>query len=166
MEWLAEDETKQWAKRFSQMIDTFDRNPNLKVSLGGSPGAQPGAGAGPEPEADDAGGRVDKIGRGYGAAAASQPPAPTAAHEDERAPTVNVRLALDGIDTLDEGSLRLEVDGTQVDVPGDGFVELQLDPGMDHAIVATGQRAQKAVRAQLQENVTIEDEDKPLTIML
>ncbi|CAB3801362.1 SLATT domain-containing protein [Paraburkholderia fynbosensis] len=164
VEWLAEDETKQWAKRFSQMIDTFDRNPNLKVSLGGSPGAQ--AGAGPEADADDAGGRAGTTNGGYSAAATSQRSPPPAAHEDERVATVNVRLAIDGIDTLDEGSLRLEVDGTQIDVAGDGFVELQLAPGMDHAIVATGQRAQKAVRAQLQENVTIEDEDKPLTIML
>ncbi|MGF6789731.1 SLATT domain-containing protein [Paraburkholderia sp. 35.1] len=45
IEWLAEDETKQWAKRFSQMIDTFDHNPNLKVSLSGAPGDQTGTAA-------------------------------------------------------------------------------------------------------------------------
>ena len=168
VEWLAEDETKQWAKRFSQMIDTFDRNPNLKVSLGGSPGDQPGAGAEPNPNAGDASAFAGASGVGKSAAPAAQgaasASAPTTA--DEPVSIVNARLAIDGIETLDAGSLRLVVDDAQVDVPDDGFVELQLEPGRDHAIVASGQRGGQAVQAELQENLTIEDDNKPLTIKL
>lgn len=170
VEWLAEDETKQWAKRFSQMIDTFDRNPNLKVSLGGTPGDQTGAAA--EPDSADAGTAAGASGSGKSAASAPQGAAPAPASgsaqatADEHEPTVNARLAIDGIDTLDAGSLRLVVDGTQIDVPDDGFVELQLDPGRDHLIVASGQRGGQAVRAELQENLTSEDDNKPLTIKL
>jgi hypothetical protein len=33
IELLAEAETKEWAQRFSQRINTYDRNPNLRVAL-------------------------------------------------------------------------------------------------------------------------------------
>lgn len=33
VEMLAEDETKEWAQRFSQRINAYDRNPNLRVTL-------------------------------------------------------------------------------------------------------------------------------------
>jgi hypothetical protein len=33
VELLAEEETKEWARRFHERIDAYDRNPNLKVSL-------------------------------------------------------------------------------------------------------------------------------------
>jgi hypothetical protein len=33
VEMLAEDETKEWAQRFSQRINAYDRNPSLRVSL-------------------------------------------------------------------------------------------------------------------------------------
>lgn len=166
VEWLAEDETRQWAKRFSQMIDTFDRNPNLKVSLGGTPGDQPGAAAEPNPNAGEAGVAAGASGGGKSAAAPAQGTTPAPAPADAHVSIVNARLAIDGIETLDAGSLRLVVDGTQIHVPDDGFVELQLDPGMDHAIVASGQRGGQAVQAELQENLTIEDDNKPLTIKL
>src|SRR5262249_38506690 len=33
VELLAEEETKEWARRFHERIDAYDRNPNLKISL-------------------------------------------------------------------------------------------------------------------------------------
>jgi hypothetical protein len=33
IELLAEAETKEWAQRFSQRINAYDRNPNLRVAL-------------------------------------------------------------------------------------------------------------------------------------
>jgi hypothetical protein len=42
VEILAEEETSAWAQRFSERLNSFDRNPNLKVTLGGE---QPARGA-------------------------------------------------------------------------------------------------------------------------
>ncbi|SDR61714.1 SLATT domain-containing protein [Paraburkholderia tuberum] len=170
IEWLAEDETKQWAKRFSQMIDTFDHNPNLKVSLSGAPGDQTGTAA--EHDAGAAGATTGSSAAGNNtdrsAQAIALAPAPVDADADEAksVPTVNARLAIEGVDTLDAGTLRLTVDEVEMVVPEDGFVELGVDPGRDHAIVATGRRGGEVVRNELHENLSIDDEDKPLTIAL
>jgi hypothetical protein len=176
IEWLAEDETRQWARRFSQMIDTFDRNPNLKVSLGSTQNGQNTGAAkvdvqnadGSETAAHVSNEGASGLPAASGASGASavRESAVSATQTDASLPLVNVRLVIDGIESLDPGSLRLVVDDVEIADADDGLAEFRLEAGKDHAIVATGQRAGEAVRGELHENVTIEDEDKPLTIKL
>jgi hypothetical protein len=40
VELLAEEETTAWAQRFSERLSGFDRNPNLKVTLGNQPAVE------------------------------------------------------------------------------------------------------------------------------
>lgn len=162
IEWLAEDETKQWAKRFSQMIDAFDRNPNLKVSLGGTSGSDTDGGAS---TGAHAGQKADATSASASSTGdANREGAQTIAGAASDIASVNVRLAVDGVDTLDPGSLSLFLDDVRIDVPADGFVELAVDAGRDHTIVATARRGGQPVRAELHENVTIEDEDRALSL--
>jgi hypothetical protein len=70
VEILAEEETTAWAQRFSERLNSFDRNPSLKVSLNGEPsgranGSLNGAGARngeapPPPPGQQAAGQVEQ----------------------------------------------------------------------------------------------------------
>ncbi|HWT38068.1 MAG TPA: SLATT domain-containing protein [Paraburkholderia sp.] len=168
VELLAEDETAQWAKRFSEMIDSFDRNPNLKVTLGNANrDASKGAGNG-DPAYNASG--------GDGAQQATAPVAPapaTATGQDpqrnQQASTegaVTIRLAIVGADTLDSGSLQLFVDEELKQVSPHGLIELQLDAGHPHSVVATGRREGQTVRGELHEDITVDDENKSFALQL
>jgi hypothetical protein len=118
-------------------------------------------------ETEQAGGR-EASSNGAGPAAAGQraASAPGGGTTVAAPPAVNVRLAVDGIETLDSGSLVLTVHDTPVSVPADGFVELALEPGVPHRIVATGRRKGQLVRAELTTTPTLDDENAPLLISL
>jgi hypothetical protein len=149
------------------MIDTFDRNPNLKVSLAGSTGTDTGSNAGQNADAAPASGSSTDAARSAGAqTSAGAANSVSMTNPPNNVAAVNVRLAVDGVSTLDPGSLGLFVDDVKIDVPADGFVELTLDPGQDHAVVATARRGGQVVRAELHEKVTIDDEDKALSLQL
>lgn len=165
VEMLAEEETTQWAKRFSEMIESFDRNPNLKVSLGGSNGDAGKTGRNTDvPAGAPASARDDAK---AGGSTPAQPGADgTAAAAFLVDPTVTVRLAIVGADTLDSGSLQLFVDEEMRPVPPDGLIELSLDAGHKHTLVATGRRNSQAVRDQLDEDITSDDENKSLALKL
>jgi len=115
VELLAEEETKEWARRFNERIATFDANPNLKV-------------------------RLDSGAGGSGAASVSTrgATAVAVASATDAAPhvltTVKVHLAIDDAASLAGGSLRLSVNEAPVAAAADGLVEL---PG---GLAARGQR--------------------------
>jgi hypothetical protein len=159
VELLAEAETRQWAQQFRSTLEAFDRNPNLQVRIGES---KNGTGAAETSRAD-----------GHAAASGNgAPPAASAARAASGAavaaapPSVNVRLAIDGIETLDEGSLVVTVHDVPVTVPASGFVEMTLEAGVAHRIVATARRRGQLVRAELTTTPTLNDEDAPLLLSL
>jgi hypothetical protein len=160
VELLAEAETRQWAQQFRSSLEAFDRNPNLQVRLGESKN-----GAARETETNDTR-EASTNGAVPPAAAPRAASMPGAATGVATTPTVNVRLAVDGIETLDAGSLVLTVHDTPVSVPPDGFVELSLEAGVSHRIVATGRRKGQLVRAELTTTPTLDDENTPLLISL
>ncbi len=167
VELLAEDETAQWAKRFSEMIDSFDRNPNLKVTVGSANADSLGNRRSTDATSDSGNGDVASQGA---PGAAGTAPAPGNAPQRDRAATadtaVTIRLAIVGAVTLDSGSLQLFVDEELRPVPPDGLVELQLDAGHSHTVVATGRRNGQTLRDEFHEDITIDDENKSFALQL
>ncbi len=154
VEMLAEEETKEWARRFNERIDAFDRNPNLKVKLDASAGSE-AAGAGAKGAA-----QTPRDSAQAGPAPASGP-APATAR-----PTVKVRLALDNADKLDEGSLQMLINEAPVATPADGLIELPLEVGVLHRLVATGRSNGKPLRGALELTPTLDDEGRALALEL
>jgi hypothetical protein len=76
-----------------------------------------------------------------------------------------MRLAIDGAATVQ--ALRLTVDGREATVLPSGMVELPLEVGRDHTIIASGMR--NGVRVQNQLTVPSpgrDDDQKPLSLRL
>jgi len=162
VEMLAEEETAAWAQRFSERLSSFDRNPNLKVTLSGDQAAN-GATTAAANGGSVPNGSSSAAGAVNGAAAA---PAGESAGTPASAAAVSVRLAINGADTVEPGSLTLSVNDMAVDVPTDGMIELPLDLNVRHHLVATGIRRGQAVRAELTFTPTADDEDKALALEL
>jgi hypothetical protein len=93
VELLAEEETKEWARRFNERIATFDANPNLKVRLDSAP-------------AGSAAAREPNIGTGSlrtrSGSAAPRGATSARAVKTSAPPSAKVRLAID--DTEDHGA--------------------------------------------------------------
>ena len=140
VELLAEAETRQWAQQFRTNLEAFDRNPNLQVRIGES---RNGEGR----DTERAEGREASTNGAGPPQAGQRATSPGGGTTVATPAAVNVRLAVDGIETLDVGSLVLTVHDTPVSVPADGFVELALEPGVPHRIVATG-AAERSARAR------------------
>lgn len=155
VEQLAEAETREWAERFRAQINAFDNNPSLKLRLDSKEDkeqevANNAAGGGDAPP--DGGPPTTPSGGPPGQAAA-----PTLVH---------VRLAIEGTDGLDPGSLRLLLDEAQLPVPGDSMLEVPLEVGVVHHFAAVATRAGQAVTGRLEITPTPEDDGKPLALKL
>lgn len=75
-----------------------------------------------------------------------------------------VRAAID-LTKLTPGTIKLEKNGINVDVPPDGFVELELEPDAFHNITATATRTDgKAFTWSMNRYFTVDDEARPITI--
>lgn len=153
IEQLAEAETKEWAEQFRARVAAFDSNPNLKVRL---PGDKADGAATDTTTAKTATSTSGPAG-GNGSAA---PTAPAGA------PTVRVRLAIEGTDGVDPGSLRLLLNEVALPVPDDFLLEVPLEVGLVHRFVAAATRAGQAVGARLEITPTPEDEGRPLALEL
>jgi hypothetical protein len=162
VELLAEEETKEWAQRFTERINAFDRNPNLTVKLGGDETPAGASAAAPRAAAAAAGATASGNGAANGATAAGNAARTPAASSA----SVNVRLAIDDAETLEDGSLGLTVNDVVVPVPPDGLAELPLEVGVRHHLVASGRRGGRGVRGELEIIPTPEDEDRPLALGL
>ncbi len=156
VELLAEEETKSWAHRFNERIEAFDRNPSLPISLDAN---NPNTGKLVAPSPDK--GSVQTIENGVVSTI------PGAAVATVSSPvSVKVRLAVDDAETLDNGSLQLVVNDASVAIPLDGLIELPLEVGYKHRLVATGRRNGQALRGELELMPTIDDEGKALALEL
>jgi hypothetical protein len=159
VELLAEEETKEWARRFNAQIAAFDRNPNLKIRLDSKNGAD-----GTNADTTD----INKSSKA-GPSGSGTSPAANAANDSGTLPsqvTVKVRLAVDDAETLDRGSLQLAVNEALVEIGSDGLIELPLEVGHAHHLTATGRRNGQSLRGEIAITPTINDEGKPHTINL
>lgn len=190
VELLTEEETKEWARRFNERIEAFDRNPNLRVRLESNDAAKAnGASGAPGAPVGSAGGAPGNDG-GVGSGGPSTPPGapgpgapapassggsavpgdPTAARnatpEVTSPATVLVRLAVDEAETLEPGSLQLSVNDISVPIPATGLVELSLEVGIAHRLSASGRRQGQRLRGETTLTPTLDDQGKPLTLQL
>lgn len=157
VELLAEQETNEWARRFNQRIESFDRNPNLKVSLDSGQGTPPPAdAAAPKPKPDGAAGTTGTTGAGSNA-----PPTDTPMKS-----VVRLRVVVEDANGLDEGSLQMLVDDAPVSIQPHGMIELPLEVGRLQTVVATGRLQGRAVTGQVEVTPTVDDEGRALAIEL
>jgi hypothetical protein len=150
IEITAEAETKEWAEQFRARIDSFDRNPDLRISHGSS-AIKNTETEYPLPS--------DLVSPG-----SSQTNTATTPEANAKPDIVTIRLAIDDINEIQTPILTINDSATFV--PADGQIELPLEAGHIHRIAATGFRAGKQVRASLELTPTIEDEGKPVTLQL
>lgn len=139
IEQLAEAETKEWAEQFRARVAAFDSNSNLKVRL---PGGKPDKAAA-EDAAEDAAPRTGT-----------------------RPASVRVRVAIDGTDGIDAGSLLLLLDEVPLPVPKDLQLEVPLEVGVTRRFVATAKHAGQAVGGRQEITPTPDDEGRTLTLKL
>ena len=158
VEILAEEETKEWATRFNARIEAFDRNPNLKVRLDASEGGKTPAAEGAEAFPSEV--KSKSAATGQAASADANP------LDDGASRSVFIRLAVDDADTLDSSSLQLLLNEVPIPIPSNGLVELPLEIGDAHRIVATGRRNGRAVRGEVQLTPNAEDEGRPVELTL
>ena len=157
--------SKRHILRFNARIEAFDRNPNLKVRL----------------DSDSAGDVLTPSTRSgdsaTGAQGAAKPRAAVPAPTSGAASVANVagfaepgsvfiRLAIDDAETLDPHSLQLSLDEVPIPVPANGLLELPLEIGDAHRIVATGRRNGRSVQGQLAMTPSLEDEGRPFALVL
>jgi len=155
VELLAEEETKEWSRRFNERIEAFDRNPNLKIRFEtDAKTSGPAASANEPPQTE---------------AKKSSPTIDNTTLDSEVVTgldTVTVRLAINDSATLDNESLALKVNETIVPIKPEGLIELPLEVGHTHRIVATARRTGQAVRGELQINPNLDDDHKALALDL
>jgi hypothetical protein len=127
VELLAEEETKEWARRFHERMDAFDRNPNLKIRLDAA--RDDGTAARSTDTAT--------IGLGSdGTIAGHSTDGQATVSASTTWPSVNIRLAIEDAETFDADSLRLTVNEKFVPVSAQGLIELPLEVGLAHRLIA------------------------------
>ena len=88
---------------------------------------------------------------------------------DTGTPSTNeviIRVAVHADAPVDLGSMTLTSDGAPVTLSSDGFVELSLQVGKEHTLVASAKSSGRALSATLTITLTVDDEAKPLTLQL
>ncbi|HZP21675.1 MAG TPA: SLATT domain-containing protein [Bauldia sp.] len=151
VEAVNEEDTKEWARRFSANIQRFDQNPNLKVSLEEKSDARAEAAASAEDEAKQQEATKD-----------AQKPA-----SDSPPTTVDVRLAMTSVvGPIDPGSLSLHVDDNDVAVPANGLIELPLEVDVEHTIAGRATSAGKGITGELRTTPTLASHGQSLGLTL
>jgi hypothetical protein len=114
-------------------------------------------------------------GGGGGTGAGAKPPAAPPPNPNDNATgitpgtaatRVTVRLAIDGVDTLEPGSLALTIDDVAESVPPTGMLEVPLEIGREHRIAATARRGGVAVQAEQRFTPTLDSEGQPMLLTL
>jgi hypothetical protein len=149
VEELAEAETREWAEKFRANIESFDRNPSLR--LGREAGRDRSAAA------DDNKMELQRSHVPPGEILKEVAPG-------SRVLPVKVGLEIERRETLDPDSLIVTLNGEAVDIPPKGPIEVTLQPDKEHTITAEAKRNGQAVRDTRTLRLRREDEESVIKL--